>query len=95
MTLSESERIILAHEYLSTWYPTATPQQVDRVVNIVTYGFSGNLSPITEEQDEPGATGTGASFEDFVIWVAHNVTGNWPPDFDTQRIGTIIYEVGM
>lgn len=95
MPLREQERRRLAAQHMKTYYPRATEDEVERVVALCTNGFIGDYSPVRREQDHRSALGSGANFEEFVIYVGRNVTRREPADVDRSRLGDILRKVGM
>ncbi len=95
MPIRERERKRLAARHMATYFPQATADQIERVVDICVRGFMGDYSPIRREQDHRSALGIGANYEEFVIYVGRNVTSEEPINVSREFLGSILRKVSM
>jgi len=95
MPIRERERKRLAVRYMATYFPEASPQHVERVVDICARGFIGDYSPVRREQDHRSALGCGANYKEFVIYVGRNVTSEEPINVTREFLGDILRKVSM
>lgn len=90
MPLSEDERNRRADEHIAHYFPNVSDDEIERIKAISVKHFSGDYSPIAEEQDSPHATGTGNTFEEYVLCTGINVTGIYPPEISEVDLHHII-----
>lgn len=95
MPIRERERKRLAKRHMATYFPRASADQVERVVDICARGFMGDYSPVKREQDHRSALGIGANYEEFVIYVGRNVTNEEPVNVTDDVLGQILRKVSM
>ena len=93
MPLSESQRRTLADKYIRVYFPHATPEQTEDAIERATLHFAGDSSPIKDEQDYPGASGTGATFRQYVIYMARNSTDQEPINVTAEELDTLLRRI--
>ncbi len=95
MPLSEDERNQRADEHIAHYFPTASAAQIERIKTIAVNRFSGNYSPLEDEQDSPSASGTGNTFEEYILCTGIDVTGTYPPEVSRDDLHHIIIRYNM
>ncbi len=93
MPINRQQRLKRSDEYLKKYFPTLTEEQRKPICEMITNGFDGNYSPVRREQDSRHAIGQGATFEEFSIAIAKNMTHLEPVDVSHERMGDIIRKV--
>lgn len=93
MPLSESEKRSLAVQYIGDYFPDATPEQTEQAIEFAVFHFADDYSPIKTEQKDPKALGSGATFRQYVIYMARNATNKEPIGIDAAELDTLLRKV--
>lgn len=89
----EVERRARSKQYMPKYFPGATPAQIQEVEILAITQFYEDLSPDRREQLHRLASGTGVSFEDFVIFLGRLVTRRDPVGVTPERLHKILVGV--
>lgn len=95
MPVSKSERKRLAEEHLQRYFPGIQTQHAKTVIDYVVRQFKENHSPIVEEQAIAHGTGTGVSFEHYVIGIGLEISREKPVGVSEELLSNILVGMSM
>lgn len=95
MPVSKSERKRLAEEHLQKYFPGIHTQHAKAVIEYVSRQFKENHSPIASEQTISHGSGTGVSFEHFVIGIGLEISREKPIGVSEELLSNILIGMSM
>lgn len=93
MTLTEKQKKFLAQNAIKRYFP-GTPKPLERqIIRQAKRQFMPDYSPVKREQHSRHAGGKGASWTDFIIGEAREMTGQEPHKIKRSRLSSILQKI--
>ena len=89
--INEYDRHTLSASIIQYYFPTIDQDTLALAVQNASDGFLANYSPIDSEKDDPTGLGSGATFEEFCIYIGRSYTEQEPINVDQNWLGHILH----